>query len=151
MRSNEVSLFPELTTVKELAHTTGTLPSQTIRELIRTGRISAPLRFGEDQIQPASIDLRLGPGAYRGRASFLPGRHSTVDKKIKEFQIEERDLTKPTVFDRGPVFILPLLEEASLPPDTLANANPKSTTGRLDIFTRLIRDYRTGLDWFRNG
>jgi dCTP deaminase len=151
MRSNEVSLFPELTTAKELAHTTGTLPSQTIRELIRIGRINALSEIGEDQIQPASIDLRLGPVAYRVRASFLPGRHSTVDKKIRELQIEEVDLTKPTVFDRGSVFIVPLLEEVSLPADTLAKANPKSTTGRLDIFTRLISDYGAEFDWVRKG
>jgi len=151
MMSNEVSLFPELTTAKELAHTTGTLPSQTIRELIRIGRISAPSEIAEDQIQPASIDLRLGPVAYRVRASFLPGQHSTVEKKIAELQIEKMDLTKPTVFDKGSVFIIPLLEEVSLPTDTLAKANPKSTTGRLDIFTRLISDYGTEFDWVRKG
>src|SRR5229473_1260559 len=151
MMSNEVSLFPELTTAKELAHTTGTLPSQTIRELIRIGRISAPSEIAEDQIQPASIDLRLGPVAYRVRASFLPGQHSTVEKKIAELQIEKMDLTKPTVFDKGSVFIVPLLEEVSLPGDTLAKANPKSTTGRLDIFTRLISDYGAEFDWVRKG
>ncbi len=151
MMSNEVSLFPELTTAKELPHTTGTLPSQMIRELIRIGRINAPLEVGEDQIQPASIDLRLGSVAYRVRASFLPGQHSTVEKKIKELQIEEIDLTKPTVFDKGSVFIVPLLEEVSLPADTLAKANPKSTTGRLDIFTRLISDYGAEFDWVRKG
>jgi dCTP deaminase len=149
--SNEVSLFPELTTAKQLAHTTGTLPSQTIQELIRIGRISAPSEIAEDQIQPASIDLRLGPMAYRVRASFLPGQHSTVEKKIAELQIEKMDLTKPTVFDKGSVFIVPLLEEVSLPADTLAKANPKSTTGRLDIFTRLISDYGAEFDWVRKG
>ena len=149
--SNEVSLFPELTTAKQLAHTTGTLPSQTIQELIRIGRISAPSEIAEDQIQPASIDLRLGPVAYRVRASFLPGQHSTVEKKIAELQIEKLDLTKPTVFDKGSVFIVPLLEEVSLPADILAKANPKSTTGRLDIFTRLISDYGAEFDWVRKG
>ena len=151
MTGNEVSLFPELTTAKELAHTTGTLPSQTIQELIRIGRIKAPSEIAEDQIQPASIDLRLGPVAYRVRASFLPGQHSTVEKKIAELQIEKMDLTKPTVFDKGSVFIVPLLEEVSLPADTLAKANPKSTTGRLDIFTRLISDYGAEFDWVRKG
>jgi len=151
MTGNEVSLFPELTTAKELAHTTGTLPSQTIQELIRIGRIKAPSEIAEDQIQPASIDLRLGRVAYRVRASFLPGQHSTVEKKIAELQIEKMDLTKPTVFDKGSVFIVPLLEEVSLPADTLAKANPKSTTGRLDIFTRLISDYGAEFDWVRKG
>src|SRR6267142_3488958 len=104
MHSNHVSLFPDNTTSNELSSTTGTLPSQTIRELIKSGRISSAVEISDDQIQPASIDLRLGPVAYRVRASFLPGRHSTVDNKIRELQIEELDLTKPTVFDRGSVF-----------------------------------------------
>ncbi len=151
MTSNNVSLFPELTTAADLSQTTGTLPSQMIRQLIRIGRISSPSEIDEDQIQPASIDLRLGAVAYRARASFLPGKHSTVDKKIKELEIVEIDLTKPTVFERGRVFIVPLLEEISLPADTLAKANPKSTTGRLDIFTRLITDYGEEFDWVRKG
>jgi dCTP deaminase len=151
MTSNNVSLFPELTTSADLSQTTGTLPSQMIRQLIRIGRISSPQEIDEGQTQPASIDLRLGAVAYRVRASFLPGKHSTVDKKIKELAIVEVDLTKPTVFERGRVFIVPLLEEISLPADTLAKANPKSTTGRLDIFTRLITDYGEEFDWVRKG
>jgi dCTP deaminase len=89
--------------------------------------------------------------AYRVRASFLPGPHSTVEKKIKDLQIAEVDLTKSTLFEKGCVFIVPLLEEVSLPADTLAKANPKSTTGRLDIFTRLISDYGAEFDWVSRG
>ena len=151
MPSNHVSLFPDNTTSNELSSTTGTLPSQTIRELIKSGRISSAVEISDEQIQPASIDLRLGPVAYRVRASFLPGQHSTVDKKIKDLQIVEVDLSKPTVFEKGCVFIVPLMEEISLPPDTLAKANPKSTTGRLDIFTWLITDYGAEFDWVRKG
>src|SRR6266478_5000509 len=140
MMSNEVSLFPELTTAKELAHTTGTLPSQTIRELIRIGRISAPSEIADDQIQPASIDLRLGPVAYRVRASFLPGRSSTMMNKTKDLLVAEVDLTKSNaaLFEPTSVFIVPLMECLRLPSDVLGVANPKSTTGRLDILTRLI-------------
>src|SRR5579863_7046953 len=151
MKSNNVSLFPEFTHTSEPSHTTGILPSQGIQDFVRTGKIRAATEIPEDQIQPASMDLRLGPVAYRVRASFLPGRNSTVDNKIKALQIAEVDLTKPTVFEKGCVFIVPLMEEVSLPADTMAKANPKSTTGRLDVFTRLISDYGTEFDWVRRG
>jgi dCTP deaminase len=146
-----VGLFPELTASDELLHTTGILPSQTIRRLIASGRINSPVEIAEEQIQPASIDLRLGSVAYRVRASFLPGPQYTVENKIRDLLIAEVDLTKPTVFERGCVFIVPLLEELSLTADTAAKANPKSTTGRLDVFTRLITDYGTEFDWASRG
>src|SRR6267143_6059654 len=148
MTGNEVSLFPELTTAKELAHTTGTLPSKTIQELIRIGRIKAPSEIAEDQIQPASIDLRLGPVAYRVRASFLPGQSSTILNKAKELLVAEVDLTKPSaaLFEPSSVFIVPLMERLRLPSDVLGVANPKSTTGRLDILTRLITEYGDQFD-----
>jgi len=151
MKSYNVGLFPELAPREELPFTTGVLPSQTIRRLITTGRLSSPVEITEDQIQPASIDLRLGPVAYRVQASFLPGRYSTVEKKVKDLQIAEIDLTKPTLLEKGCVFIVPLLEELALPGDTVVKANPKSTTGRLDIFTRLITDYGTEFEWVPKG
>jgi len=134
-----------------LQRTTGIFPSQMIRELITTARIRSKLEIAEDQIQPASIDLRLGPLAYRVRASFLPGGYSTVEKKVQDLQIAEIDLTKPTVLEKGGVFIVPLLEELTLPADTVAKANPKSTTGRRDIFTRLITDYGSEFEWVPKG
>src|SRR5215204_357034 len=146
-----VGLFPELLVADPLTYTTGILPSQAICQLITTGRIRSPIEITEEQIQPASIDLRLGPVAYRVQASFLPGRYSTVEKKVRDLQISEVDLTKPTVLEKGCVFIVPLLEELSLPADTVAKANPKSTTGRLDVFTRLITDYGTEFEWVREG
>jgi dCTP deaminase len=119
---------------------TGILPSQEIRELISNGRISAPVEVSEDQLQPASIDLRLGRMAYRVLASFLPSRESPISAKIRALLLEELDLTKPAVLDKGHVFIVPLLERLSLPTDMSGKANPKSTTGRLDIFTRLMTE-----------
>jgi dCTP deaminase len=93
----------------------------------------------EEHIQPASLDLRLGDVAHRVQASFLPGPR-TVESKIKELRMTRVDLTKAAVFEKGCVYIVPLLEELNLPESISAIANPKSTTGRLDIFTRLITD-----------
>lgn len=118
----------------------GVLPSQGIRELINNGKICSSDTIAEDQIQPASIDLRLGRVAYRVEASFLPNRSSTISAKIRTLQLEEIDLSKPALLDRGHVFIIPLVESLTLPPDMSGKANPKSTTGRLDIFTRLMTD-----------
>ncbi len=141
LRNGEVGLFPESQIEASEARTTGILPSQAIRELIGSGRIAATPAILEEHIQPASLDLRLGEIAHRVQASFLPGPHSTVEAKIKELRMTRVDLTKAAVFEKGCVYIVPLLEQLSLPKDISAKANPKSTTGRLDIFTRLITDY----------
>lgn len=136
------NLFPELEKdLQSLSYTTGIFPSQKIRELIESGAIAAANKIGEEQIQPASIDLRLGSIAYRVQASFLPGSASTVENRIKETKMTEIDLSRPTVFEKGCVYIVPLMESLRLPADTYAKANPKSSTGRLDIFTRLLCDY----------
>jgi len=141
MNRDIAGLFPELEKDLRAFRTTGVLPSQKIKELINTGCISAQTPISDDQIQPASIDLRLGPVAYRVRASFLPGENSRVGKKIEELRMHEIDLSRPAVLEKGCVYIVPLVEELSLPQDISGKANPKSTTGRLDIFTRLITDY----------
>ena len=141
MAEKNVGLFPELAPMKEQEFTTGVLPSQAIRALIATDKIRSRVPIPEEQIQPASIDLRLGTVGYRVRASFLPGRRRSVEEKVPDLLIGEIDLEKPGLFDKGCVFIVPLLEELALPADISAQANPKSTTGRLDIFTRLITDY----------
>ncbi len=118
------------------------LPSQEIKELISSGAIRAFPEITEKQIQPASLDLRLGEVGYRVQASFVP-QHSTVERGIHDagLLMGRVDLTRTTVFEKGCVYIVPLLEELSLPEDLSARANPKSSTGRLDIFTRLITDY----------
>jgi len=143
MDKKAASLFPDLAKDHQTFHTTGILPSQNIEQLIREGIIRAAAPITDDQIQPASIDLRLGPVAHRVRASFLPGENSTVAGRVDELRMHDIDLTKPAVLERGCVYIVPLMEELALPSKTSGKANPKSTTGRLDIFTRLITDYGT--------
>jgi dCTP deaminase len=122
------------------ARRTGILPSQEIKELIRNGKIRSAVDISDDQVQPASMDLRLGNVAHRIQASFLPGRSSPVSSRIRDLKLAELDLTKPALLERGAVFIIPVVESLSLPRDIAGKANPKSTTGRLDIFTRLITD-----------
>jgi len=136
------SLFPELEQDLK-SFTTGILPSQKIRELVESGRILGvnKNKIEEEQIQPSSLDLRLGPIAYRVQASFLPGPNSTVESIVKELVMTEIDLRRPTVFEKCCVYIVPLMEQLHLPSDISAKANPKSSTGRLDIFTRMICDY----------
>jgi len=119
--------------------TTGILPFQEISSYRDSGRISAPLPIDDNQIQPASIDLRLGRVAYQVGASFLPGR-SPIKNKIKDLLIREINLENSAVLEQGSVFIVELLETLRLPSDVAGIANPKSTTGRLDIFTRLITE-----------
>jgi dCTP deaminase len=143
MHNNIFDLFPELGKDLHGLHTTGVLPSQKVMDLIEAGAISAAAPLTEEQIQPASIDLRLGPVAYRVQASFLPGKYSTVEKKIRDLMMSELDLERPTVFEKGCVYIVPLMEELILPKGISGKANPRSTTGRLDIFTRLLTDYGT--------
>jgi dCTP deaminase len=126
--------------------TTGILPSQEISNLIARGNVSASPAINPDHIQPASLDLRLGDMAHRVRASFLPGPNSTVEAKIKELRMTRVDLTGAPVFEKDCVYIIPLVEELNLPENISGKANPKSTTGRLDIFTRLITDYGTEFD-----
>jgi dCTP deaminase len=135
------TLFPELERdLQSLSFTTGILPSQRISELIAHGRISASIPIEDDQIQPSSLDLRLGPVGYRMQASFLPGPKATVESRIKDLAMTKIDLTRPTVFEKGCVYLVPLMEQLNLTAELSAKANPKSTTGRLDIFTRLICD-----------
>jgi dCTP deaminase len=141
LKDGETGLFGVLQSEGSEGRTTGILPSQAIRELIATGRLVATPPISEEHIQPASLDLRLGDIAHRVQASFLPGPNSTVEAKIKELRMTRVDLTKAAVFEKGCVYIVPLVEQLNLPKDISAKANPKSTTGRLDIFTRLITDY----------
>jgi dCTP deaminase len=119
---------------------TGILPSQEIRELIQNRNILPSLPIDDAQIQPASMDLRLGNIAYRVQASFLPGRRTSINSKINDLKLAEFDITRPTLLERGAVFVIPLVEQLALPFDISGAANPKSTTGRLDIFTRLVTE-----------
>lgn len=129
----------------------GILPSQTLRELIADGQIRAEAPIGEEQVQPASIDLRLGQFAYRVRASFMPGPNATVQEKIDRFAMHRIDLSAGAVLERGCVYIVPLQERLHLDPPMTGVANPKSSIGRLDIFTRLITDNATEFERVRPG
>lgn len=120
---------------------TGILPAPTLRYLIESGEIAADTPIPEGQVQPASLDLRLGAVAYRVRASFLPGRHATVQQKIDQFGMHAIPLEAGAVLERGCVYIVPLMERLKLRPGLSGMANPKSSTGRLDIFTRVITDH----------
>ena len=118
----------------------GILPSQTIAKMIEAGEIAAPVPIPGGQIQPASLDLRLGPIAHRVRASFLPGAGTTVLERIESLGMHSMDLGGGAVLERGCVYIVPLLESLALPKGVSGAANPKSSTGRLDVFTRMIAD-----------
>ena len=141
MTMDIIGLFPGLERDLDAFYSTGVLPSQSIEELISSGSISAKDKILPDQIQPASIDLRLGSVGYRVQASFLPGENSKVMTRIEKLGMHRIDLSRPAVLESDCVYFIPLMEELSLSADISGKANPKSTTGRLDIFTRLLTDY----------
>ena len=118
----------------------GILPVQHLEQAIQDGAIAADQPVEEGQLQPASLDLRLGCEAWRVQASFLPGQHMTVADKLAKFGMHKIDLSDGAVLERGCVYIVKLQERLRLPSGISAMANPKSSTGRLDIFTRLITD-----------
>jgi len=132
------------------AHSTGILPSQELEYQVRVSKEIVALEpIQGDQIQPASLDLRLGSVAYRVRASFLPGKSARVEERLQDLAMHKMDISNGGVLERGCVYIVPLLEGLSLKKRTSAMGNPKSSTGRLDIFTRLITDYGTEFDRVR--
>ena len=118
----------------------GILADQAIAALFEDGGLRAARALDDDQIQPASLDLRLGPVAHRVRASFLPGHETSVAEKLARTTLHTFDLEGGAVLETGCVYLVPLMEELALPADVEASANPKSSTGRLDIFTRVITD-----------
>lgn len=120
--------------------TNGVLPSQHLRTMIASGQITSDIPVIDAQIQPASLDLRLGTKAWRVRASFLPGETRKMADRIADFAMHEVSLDGGAVLEKGCVYLVPLMESLSLPADVSAVANAKSSTGRLDLFTRLITD-----------
>jgi dCTP deaminase len=135
---------------------TGILPSQKIREMLNSGEIKPLMRpIDPDQVQPASIDLRLGDCAYPVDTSFLPGRGVKVLEKMKQldeqFDSFKIDLRNGAVLEKGRIYVIPLLEAINLRSEVAAFANPKSSTGRLDILTRLIADEATHFDQVEEG
>jgi dCTP deaminase len=129
----------------------GILPDRDIAALAKQGGIRAAYPFAPDQIQPASLDLRLGAVAYRVRASFLPGPGTAVARRIAELRLHEFALSDGAVLETGCVYIVPLIESLALPTDIIAVTNPKSSTGRLDVFTRVIADETRGFDRVAEG
>ena len=129
----------------------GILPAHAIRRLIEEAVISAPLPIEADQIQPASLDLRLGEWAYRVRASFLPGPSQSMDERLRTLALHRFSLSEGAVLETGCVYIAPLLETMKLSADIAAQANPKSSTGRLDVFTRVIAEGTRQFDMVPEG
>ena len=130
----------------------GILPDTHLKTLIREHAIDAAPAITESQIQPASVDLRLGTKAYRLISSFLPERSeigerlNVLDLYQSELVMYDMDLTQGAILEKGHVYLVPLLEHVALPSHVRGRANPKSSTGRLDIFTRLITDLNAGFD-----
>ncbi len=124
----------------DLAGRSGILPCQRIAAMAHRRMIQATRPLEENQIQPASLDLRLGAKAFRVRASFLPGAGKSVRERLETLTYAEIDLSEGAVLERNCVYIIELLEHLALPDSISALANPKSSTGRLDIFTRVIAD-----------
>lgn len=137
--------------------TQGILPYQDIKQLIAAGAIAASPGVEDRQIQPASLDLRLGRKAYRLISSFLPelspisSRLDVLDFYQSDLVMYEMDLTEGAILEKGHVYLVPLLENLKLPKTLRARANPKSTTGRLDVFTRVVTDLNAGFDEIRAG
>jgi len=124
----------------------GILPAEAIAELKAKGGISCRRPLDADQIQPASLDLRLGHTAWRVRASFLPGAGVPVKERLDELALHKLDLASGAVLETGCVYVVELFEKLKLPLDLAAAANPKSSTGRLDVFVRVITDGARAFD-----
>lgn len=129
-----------------MTRTTGILADGAIRALFAQGRLKSEAALDHDQVQPASLDLRLGSRALRVRASFMPGPGATVADKLARLTLHEIALDGGAVLETGCVYIVPLMESLDLPDGMAASANPKSSTGRLDIFTRVITDHAQEFD-----
>lgn len=126
--------------------TSGVIPIQGLMTMIARGEIRAAEAIPAGQVQPASLDLRLGTVAWRIRASFLPGPGKTVAERLPDFEMHRIDLSDGAVLEKGCVYLVPLQECLTLPTDISARANAKSSTGRLDLFTRLLADNAVEFD-----
>jgi dCTP deaminase len=140
------ALLVSTSPLADLGNKPGVLPRQRIKALLRRKMIQAAVEIEEVQLQPASLDLRLGAKAYRVPASFLPGKGKTVEQQLSELEVDEINLETGAVLEKGTVYVVELLEHLSLPESIAGLANPKSSTGRLDVFTRLIADRSDAFD-----
>ncbi|MGP0592639.1 2'-deoxycytidine 5'-triphosphate deaminase [Nitrospira sp. T9] len=139
------------------AKKTGILSFQHLRALVRQKVIRADVPITSRQIQPASLDLRLGTKAYRLLSSFLPepsdqqSQFTIEDLYRSDMVMYDMDLTNGAILEKGHVYLVPLMERVKLPKDIRGRTNPKSSTGRLDIFTRVVTDLHMGFDEIRSG
>jgi dCTP deaminase len=145
-KMGEALVQDSLPYIEDVPVRTGIYPAQWYAGAIRRGLIKSSNEISAAQIQPASIDLRLGRTAYRVPASFLPGKKSSVQAKLDWLTEEKIDLTSGAILQRGGVYIVPLMESLNLRKRVSAAANPKSSTGRLDVFARVITDFSTEFD-----
>ncbi|MBI2162055.1 MAG: 2'-deoxycytidine 5'-triphosphate deaminase [Candidatus Rokubacteria bacterium] len=139
-----------VTSDSQFADSEGILPRQEIAEMVKRGLICSAFTILPRQLQPASLDLRLGEVAIRVQCSFLPGKEPVKDKLTK-YASHTLDLVRGAVLEPGAVYIIPLMEEVRLPKGLRAKANPRSSTGRLDIFTRVISDRSDRFDEISDG
>jgi dCTP deaminase len=138
--------------LEEIDSATGVLPSQLLREAIaREWMVAGDWRIPNDSVQPASVDLRLGEYAWALRCSFLPDSKSTVEEKIEDLAFERIDLRDGATLERDRPYLVPLIEQLRLPEGVRAKANPKSSTGRLDVFTRVLTDRNHRFDEIAGG
>ncbi len=124
----------------------GVLPRQALAQLVESGVIAPLQPLVGGQIQPASLDLRLGHTAYRLRASFLAGRDAKISDRLPDFLMHRIDLSEGAVLEKGCVYLVPLMERLHMPEGIEGVANAKSSTGRLDLLTRLVTDHGTEFD-----
>jgi dCTP deaminase len=117
----------------------GVLPDWLLKEAVASGIIHSGMTITSDSFQPASLDLRLGRRAYRLQCSFLPDK-ANVEDKLHQYSMGKIDLIDGAILERNRPYLIPLAEELELPKSLLGRTNPKSSTGRLDIFTRVITD-----------
>ncbi|MEB8386210.1 2'-deoxycytidine 5'-triphosphate deaminase [Rhodobacteraceae bacterium KMM 6894] len=129
----------------------GVLSDDQMRSLIQGGAIPASQPIDDAQIQPASLDLRLGDTAYRVRASFLTGRGATVGQRLDDFTMHQMDLRNGAVLEKGCVYVVPLIEGLALPAGVSGAASAKSSIGRLDLLTRVITDHGVEFDRVPDG
>src|SRR4051794_37595402 len=130
----------------------GVLPAQQLRDAVRSEWLRAgEWRIPPEAVQPASVDLRLGEHAWALRCSFLPDSESTVEEKVAGLAFERIDLRDGATLERDRPYLVPLIERLSLPPQVRARANPKSSTGRLDVFTRVLTDRSHRFDEIATG
>lgn len=130
----------------------GIVPYQGLRAMIKDEEIMAIPEITPEQVQPASLDLRLGRRAYRVRSSFLPGSNATVMDKVEQLDgLPEIDITAGAFFEKNAVYVVELAEHVQLSSQVEGIANPKSSTGRLDVLTRLITDQSAAFDRIERG